>query len=117
MNGIIELKAGKKTYKLRFNYNACMEFEQKLFNNPSASQAKTLTDLIYSGLFGEALRSETAVMPYGDVCDLLDELSLEKNYSEQIKKVWNIYNESKWGADFQERLKEFNSTNKKKEEL
>lgn len=107
MNGIVDINLNEKKVTLRFNYHACMEFESRLFKNATDNNAKVLTDLIYSGLFGEAVRNEKPVPAYSDSVDLLDELANLENYAEQTEKIWNVYNESKFGKDFQERLKEF----------
>lgn len=84
-----------------------MEFEARLFKNPTSNSAKVLTDLVYSGLFGEAMRNEKPVPAYSYAADILDELANQDDYDTQSENIWNVYNESKFGKDFQERLKEF----------
>lgn len=114
MNGIVEVKAEGKIYKLRFGYTACMEFERRLFKNATQNSAKIFTDLLFSGLMCEAVRNEKEIPEYGTAYDLLEVLSQEADYSEQTLKVWNTYHESKWGKEFQDRLSEL--TKKKVEE-
>jgi len=116
MNGIVEIKSGKKTYTLRFSYVACMEFERRIFINPTDNPAKVFTDLVYSGLFGEAMRNEKPATEYGVAYDILDEISELDNYDEISGKIWDTYYQSKWGADFQKRLDAFTKANKKKAE-
>lgn len=107
MNGIVEIQIDGKKHVLRFGYHGCMEFERRLFKNTNDNNAKILTDLIYAGMFGEAMRSEKAVPDYADAYDLHESLAEEENYAEQSEKVWTVYNESKYGKDFQKRLAEF----------
>lgn len=114
MNGIVEVNAGGKKTVLRFGYIACMEFEKLIFKNATQNSAKVFTDLIYSGLLCEAVRNEKAIPDYGVAYDLLEVLTSEEDYNEQTLKIWNTYNESKWGQDFQKRLNELNT--KKKED-
>lgn len=114
MNGIIDIVIGEKTTRLRFGYHACMEFERRVFINVSDNNAKIFTDLVYSGLFGEAMRSEQPVPTYADAYDLLEGMALEDGYDEKTTEIWNTYYQSKWGADFQKRLTEFTEANKKK---
>lgn len=114
MNGIVEITVSDKKHVLRYGYHGCMEFERRLFKNTNDNNAKISTDLIYAGMFGEAMRNEKAVPEYTAAYDLHEELAEEDNYSEQLEKVWTVYNESKYGKDFQKRLAEFK---KKAEEL
>lgn len=114
MNGVVDLKAGGETYRLRFGYVACMEFEKLIFKNATQNSAKIFTDLIFSGLMCEAVRNEQPIPEYGAAYDLLEILTSEEDYSEQTLKVWNTYHESKWGKEFQARLNEL--TKKKVEE-
>lgn len=107
MNGIVEITVKKKKHVLRFGYHGCMEFEARVFKNPTQNQGKLLTDLIYSGIYGDCMRNEKPAPEYGEVYDLTDALSEEKDYSEQMDKVWKCYNESKWGKEYIARLAEF----------
>lgn len=111
MNGIVIV--GNRT--LRFGYQACQEFEQCIFKNASTNHAKIFTDLIYAGIFGDALRNGKPTDGlYQEAYDLLDEVSEQDNFAELQLKIWDTYYNSKWGADFQKRLKEFTESNKKK---
>lgn len=106
MNGIVEITVKKKKHVLRFSYPGCMEFEARVFKNPTQNQGKLLIDLIYSGIYGECMRSEKPAPDYGAVYDLTDSLSEEKDYSDQMDKVWKCYNESKWGKEYLAKLAE-----------
>lgn len=114
MNGIIDVKVGKVTHRLRFGYHACMEFERRVFKNASENLAKIFTDLVYSGLFGEAMRSEQPIPEYGMAYDLLEEMASLKDYDKLTTDIWETYYASKWGADFQKRLTDFAEQSKKK---
>src|SRR4051812_12477015 len=106
-NGIVELKGVEKKYILRFGYQACMEFERRSISSMTASAGQNnitlASDIIYAGLYGEALRNEKPIPKYSDAVDLIDDLSETDNLSEQIESVWDVYNESKWGKDFRKR--------------
>lgn len=106
MNGVVEITVKKKKHILRFGYHGCMEFEQRIFKNPTQNQGKMLTDLVFSGIYGECMRSEKPMPIYEEVYDLVDLLSEEKDYSDQMQKVWDCYNQSKWGKEYVEKLAE-----------
>src|SRR6478736_1288909 len=117
MNGVVEITVKKKKHILRFGYHGCMELELRLSKNPDENSAKTVTDLVYSGLYGESMRSEMPKPAYIDVCDLVDNLSEQDDYSDQIQKVWDCYNESKWGKEFVAKLEALRLEELKKKEL
>lgn len=118
MNGVVEItitQSGKfkGVHKLRYGMIGCMEFESRSFNTPALNNGKVLTDLIYAGIYGEAARVEKPVPTYPDVVDLVDALSEEETYSEQIGAIWETYHNSKWGKEFQKKIDELT---KKKEQ-
>lgn len=97
MNGVIDVKAGDKVYTLRFSMHGCHEFERRLYTNPSDDKVKALTDMIYGGLYGEAMRNEQAAPEYSDAYDLLEALYNEDDYIEQSLALQRVYEESKFG--------------------
>lgn len=113
-NGVFEIKTELGVTKLRFGYMASMEFEQRFFKNATTNSAKIFTDLIYSGLYCEAVRSENPIPEYEQASTLIDFMSEQDDFDEVSIKIWNTYNESKWGKSFAQRIKEF--TDKKKAE-
>ena len=117
MNGVAEINITKGNfkgvYKLRFGMIGCMEFEVRCFNSSTLNNGKMLTDLIFAGIFGEAARVENKMPVYSDVADLVDSLSEEEDYNEQLESIWNVYNQSKWGSEFQKKIDELS---KKKEQ-
>lgn len=106
MNGIVEITVKEKKHILRFGMQGCFEFQTRVFKNPTQNQGKLLTDLIYSGIYGECMRSEKPAPEYSEVYDLFSDLSEEKDYAEQMDKVWKCYNESKWGKEYMAAISE-----------
>lgn len=117
MNGIIDIKVpilGEK--RLVMNYFASMEFEKAVFRNANDNTAKMFTDLVYSGLYGDSMISANQMPTYQEAVLLVAEMAEQDDFDEVSMKIWNTYNESKWGADFQKRIAAFNEENKKKAE-
>lgn len=110
MNGVIEITITKGklegVHKLHYGMMGCMEFERVSFINPTENQGKMFTDLIYGGIYGELMRAQKPMVKYETVADLIDALSEEDDYSEQVEAIWIAYNESKYGKDFQKRMAE-----------
>lgn len=100
-----------ETVILRYGMMGCAEFERRVVTNATPNPAKVLTDMIYAGMFGEAMRNEQPVPDYSDAVDLLDRLSEESDYKEQSIAIQKVYEESKFGKEFIEKNK------KKVEEL
>lgn len=106
MNGLVKVTAEGKEYTLRFSMHGCHEFERRLYTNPSDDKVKALTDMIYGGLYGEAMRNEQPAPPYSDAADLLEAIANEDNYVEQSLSIQKVYEESKFGKEAIERWKE-----------
>ena len=107
-NGLVEITVKGKKHLLRFSYPACMDFEIRVFKNPSSNNGKMFIDLIYSGMLGDALRNEKPEPAYPEVYDLADKLTEEDNFQEQQAKVWEAYNQSKWGKEWMAKIEAFN---------
>lgn len=114
MNGIIDVKVGKVTHRLRFTYPAHIEFERRCVKNVDGNAAKILIDLVYSSLYAEAMRTEQPIPEYSVAFDLVDEMSLLDDWTSISDKIWEVYNISKYGADFQKRIKDYNDQQAKK---
>lgn len=104
MNGIVNIVVSGKSHELRFNVHGCMEFERMSFLNISENEAKCVTDLIYSGLFGASIPKQIQITSYEEVCDLMDDFYDEPDAGDQLEKVWNAYHESKFGKKFKEKI-------------
>lgn len=104
MNGIVNIVIAGKSHELRFNVHGCMEFERMSFLNITENEAKCVTDLIYSGLFGAAIPKQTQIIAYEKVCDMMDEFYEEDNASGQLEAVWSAYHQSKFGKKFKEKI-------------
>lgn len=117
MNGVFEIQTESGIVKLRMNYYASMEFEQAFFRNASGNSAKIFTDLVFAGLYGEASISGSKMPEQLDARRLVAEISERDDFDEISVKIWDIYNESKWGKDFKKRIDEFAAASKKKVEV
>lgn len=98
------------------NYYASMEFEKAVFRNASDNTAKMFTDLVFSGLYGDSMISANQMPTYQEAALLVDEMSQQDDFDTVSMQIWDAYNESKWGKDFQSRINAFNEENKKKAE-
>jgi len=116
MNGIIEITVPSGKKRLVMNYYATMEFEQAFFKNTTGNNAKIFTDLVYSGMYGEAMLSYTQMPTYQEAVMLVSEMADQDNFDEVSLEIWDTYNQSKWGKDFQKRAVEFALEQKKKAE-
>lgn len=107
MNGIFTLKVGKKSHKLIFNLLSVLEFERRSFFNHAENNAKLITDIIYAGLFGNAMREEQPLPPYSQAFDIHDEIAEKDDYDEVRMKIFNAFNESKYGGEFLQKMLDF----------
>lgn len=119
-NGIFDIKAGSKTVQLMMGFNAASEFETRYFRHISSgiapSEGILFTDLVYSGMYCNAVRNGTQIPSYGEAFDLVEEIGQLDSFNETRLNLWNVYYESKWGADFKKRLDVFMESTKKKVE-
>lgn len=106
MNGIVEITVKKKKHVLRFGMQGCFEFQLRNSENPTKNQAIMITNLIYSGLYGESMASGKPAPDYKEVFILTNDLYEEDNYSEQIGKVWECFHQSKFGRDWMDAVTE-----------
>lgn len=104
MNGIVNIVISGKPYELRFNVHGCMEFERMSFINISENEAKCVTDLVYSGLYGAAVPKQIQITSYEEVCELMDEFYEEEDAPDQLDRVWEAYHQSKFGKKFKEKI-------------
>jgi len=105
MNGIavITIHDGelKGEHTLRFGMLGCAEFERRVTGHTaSPNNVKVLQDMIYGGLFGEAMRNENVAPEYSFAYDLLEALSNQDDYVEQSMKLQEVYEASKFGKAF-----------------
>jgi hypothetical protein len=101
MNGIAVIKANGDEHTLRFGMVAVAEFERRMFTNPTASSAKILIDLIYAGMYGEAMRSEKPAPTYTEAYDIHESIAEDaEDYAKQMERVWTALRESKHGLAY-----------------
>lgn len=104
MNGVVEIQAGESKHTLRFSVHGCGAFQQRLFANPDKEPAKILTDMVYSGLYGEAMRNGQMAPEYSLAYDIVDIISGQEDFDKQSNAIWDTYNESVHGRDFAKKL-------------
>lgn len=112
MNGLVKLQIGEESYTLSFGMMGCMEFERRVVETPTTNKHKIMVDMIYSGLFGDAMMNDRPPVKYGDVCILVERLHDQDDYVEQLAEVNRVYAESKWGKDLLDRMDKFSKKNK-----
>lgn len=98
------------------NYFASMEFEQAFFKNTTGNNAKIFTDLVFAGMYGDSMISANQMPTYQEAVMLVNEMSDMPDFDEVSLKIWDTYNESKWGKDFLKRADELAKEIKKKAE-
>lgn len=104
----------KGEYTLRFGMLGCAEFERRVLMNPTPNNTKLLIDMIYGGLYGEAMRNEQAVPKYSLSEDILESLEGQEDYHQQTMDIQKTYEESKFGK---QSIEKFNNLKKKLEDL
>lgn len=112
MNGIIKIKVAKKDYILRFSYLACQDFEKRIFKHPSSNNVKLLTDLVYSGIYGEAVRNDEVMPLYSAAYDIIEDMSAQKDFKDLSDAIFECYNKSKYGSEFVKRIEEYSQKKK-----
>lgn len=119
-NGVFEIKNGDKTVKLLMGFNAASEFETRYFKHITSgiapSEGILFTDLVYCGMYCNALREEKQIPTYGEAFDLVEAIGQKDDFNDVRVKLWAVYYESKWGIDFKNRLEKFLNDGKKKVE-
>lgn len=110
-NGVFEIKLGEKTITLLMGFNAASEFETRYYKHivsgVAPSEGILFTDLVFSGLYCNAVRNGSMIPSYGEAYDLVEKLGEQYDFIEIRTKLWAVYYESKWGIDFQKRIEEF----------
>lgn len=114
MNGLVDINVGGSVHTLSFGVHGCAEFERLCYLKPSTNTGKLLTDMLHGGRYGHAIRNGLAEPEYKDSALLLEVLSEQEDYLDQIHKVQKVWQESKFGRDFIKRNEAFK---KKMEEL
>lgn len=104
MNGIVELKVKGKPLILKFGVQAAMLFQTIAAKNALDPQStenhlKLMGDLFYAGLFGQALRSQSAVPTPEQAADIFDEFGEEKDFMAQMDVIWKVWTDSVWGQE------------------
>jgi len=111
MNGVFEIQNGKDVIKLMLGFNASAEFEkryyQHLISGYAPSEGILFTDLVYSGMYCQAIKTGTLIPKYEKVFELVEQLSELDYFNDVRNSLWASYYESKWGADFQKRVDAF----------
>lgn len=105
-NGITKIIVGGKEYPLLFGRAAVEEMSRRSSEKLSNNGVKLLTDLVYSGLLNRAIKDDSEFPSYSDVYDLVEDFQLEEDSSEQYEKIWKIFESSRWGSQWLEKLNE-----------
>lgn len=114
MNGVCEMRIAGKVYPLKFGIVAVEEFSRLCSDNVSKNANKAMIELIYSGLFNHAIANRLPAKSFSEVYDLVEEFNNEDDAADQIEKIWETFNQSKYGSEW---LKKIEGLAKKKDEL
>lgn len=103
MNGVIDIKALGQTHTLRFGMVGVGEFERRQMINFTENTKKVIVDLVYGGLFGEAMRNEKPAPAYSLATDICDELATD---TKVLDAIWLCFEQSNNGIDYLNRIEE-----------
>lgn len=114
MNGVVDITVNGKKHTLRFGMMGVLEFERQNFINPTTNNAKIIVDLLYGGLYGEAMAKGKSPVAYHTIVQLHDEMAEQEDYPAQIESVWKAFGESKYGSEYLKKMQELADAAKKK---
>lgn len=112
MNGIVEINLNEKKIILRFSWQASIIMEkitaERILNGEPTNDAIIFTDIIYTGLYGDAMATRKPIPNYEVAYNLCDELANDMpDFAEQKAKIEKVYFETKFGDDFLNRVIDF----------
>lgn len=105
-NGIAQIKVGGETYPLLFGRAAVQEMSDRSVNNLSSNGVKLLADLVFSGIMNHNIKFDLPRVEYSDVYELVENFADEEDAKEQEKKLWEIFEASRWGSQWVNELNE-----------
>lgn len=96
MNGIAEVMIKGTSYALKFGMQAVAALEDRttkggLLITSTEGYSKFLSDLLYCGMYGNSIRKDIAIVPYEEVMDLFEELSMQPDAAEQYANMTKAY--------------------------
>lgn len=110
-NGVFEIQHGKQVIKLMLGFNASAEFEKRYYQHISSGvvpgEGILFTDLVYAGMYCQAVKTGSLIPKYENVFQLVETLSESEDFNDIRNSLWLTYYESKWGQDFQNRVQDF----------
>lgn len=117
-NGRCEIKVGEgaeeRTFPLLFGLAAVREMARRTVEGFTANEIKVLTDLVYAGRMNAAIADDLPFPSYGECYALIEEFQSRADATEQFDRVWEVFNTSKFGAEW---LKTVDEAKKKAIEL
>lgn len=105
-NGKTIITVGGKEYLLHFGRAAVEEMSHRAADRLTPNRIKMFTDLIYSGMMNSAIATDTPFPSYPEVYELIEDFQDEEDASEQQTKIWNVFEQSRWGAEWIKKLEE-----------
>lgn len=105
-NGMAEITVAGVKYPLLFARLAVQEMTTRSLTNPSGNPVLLLINLIHSGLLNHAVFTDSVHPLYPETYLLVDMFAEEEDAKEQEQKLWNIFESSRWGADWVAKLEE-----------
>lgn len=96
-NGITQITAGGKTYRLRFGRMAYEEFMNRQIKAKGQSHTRMTIDLVFAGLLNEADVNDE-VYPTREVAhNICETIWSDDPESTQFESIWNTYFETRDG--------------------
>lgn len=117
MNGVFEIEIDEKTITLLFGVSGVDEFQRRSVYNPSEDSVKVFTDLLYSGLYGYAMRQGKGKPDYETAYDLMEAILGLPNSDAISANIWDTFKESVHGANFLAKIEAINKKAKEDAEL
>lgn len=114
MNGVCDIRIEGVTYPLLFNIQANEELTASLMENPSPSNFKIMSDMIYAGMVGYAASEGIKYPARKDVYALCEKFLEEDDSKEQYEAVDKCYCTSTWGK---KTIEDLDETKKKMEAI
>lgn len=105
-NGIAQIKVGGEIYPLLFGRAAVQEMSDRSVNNLSSNGVKLLVDLVFSGMMNHNIKFDLPRVEYSEVYELVENFADEEDAKEQEKKLWEIFEASRWGSQWVNELNE-----------
>lgn len=96
-NGITQITAGGKIYRLRFGRMAYEEFMTRQLTSTTKNHTRMTIDLVHAGMVNEADAKDEPYPTREQAHEICEKIWSDDPASTQFETIWNVYFETRDG--------------------